>query len=313
MRAAVALRDIVGEAQHGLVVAVVPPQRAVHRDAVALGPDHDRRRDQRRLVAVEILHEGLDAALVAHLLAFLDRVAHVRQHDGDAGIEEREFAQPVFQRGEVELHHGEGLLRRKERHLGAALALRIADDLERGDRIAVVELDEMLLAVAPDRQLQPGRQRIHHRDADAVQPTGDLVGVLVEFSAGMELGHDDLGGRNTFAFVDVGRNAATIVAHRHRAVRIELDQDFLGIARERLVDGVVDDLVDHVVQARAVVGVADIHARSLAHGIKALENLDGFGTVIGRVRGSLLAGVLGHSDFQLADEKSAGFSALGVT
>jgi hypothetical protein len=50
---------------------------------------------------------------------------------------------------------------------------------------------------------------------------------------------------------------------------------------EHLVDAVVHDLVDHVVQARAVVGVADIHARALAHGIQALENLDGIGAVGG--------------------------------
>ena len=43
--AAVALRDGVGEAEHGLVVAVVPPQRAFDRDAVALGLDHDRARE----------------------------------------------------------------------------------------------------------------------------------------------------------------------------------------------------------------------------------------------------------------------------
>jgi hypothetical protein len=36
MRAAIALRDVVGEAEHVLVVAVVPPQRDVDRDAVAL-------------------------------------------------------------------------------------------------------------------------------------------------------------------------------------------------------------------------------------------------------------------------------------
>ena len=47
-----------------------------------------------------------------------------------------------------------------------------------------------------------------------------------------------------------------------------------GVARERLVDRVVDDLVDHVMQARAVVGVADIHARALAHRIEALEDPD---------------------------------------
>ena len=42
MRAAVALGNVVGEAQHILVVAVVPPQGAVDRDAVPLAVDHDR-------------------------------------------------------------------------------------------------------------------------------------------------------------------------------------------------------------------------------------------------------------------------------
>jgi hypothetical protein len=49
------------------------------------------------------------------------------------------------------------------------------------------------------------------------------------------------------------------------------------VASQRLVDGVVDDLVDHVVQARAVIGVADIHAGALAHRLQALENLDAGG------------------------------------
>ena len=123
MGAAVALRDGVGEAEHGLVVAVVPPQRAFDRDAVALGLDHDRGGNERRLVAVEILDEGLDAALVAQLLALLDRVAHVGQHDPHARIEEGELAQPVLQRRVVELDHGEGARARQEGHLGAALGL----------------------------------------------------------------------------------------------------------------------------------------------------------------------------------------------
>src|SRR5208282_2443304 len=74
VRAAVALRDVVGEAQHGLVVAVVPPQRALDAGAFALGLHDDRLRHQRRLVAVEIFDECLDAALVAQLLALLDGV-----------------------------------------------------------------------------------------------------------------------------------------------------------------------------------------------------------------------------------------------
>ena len=44
MRAAVALRDVVGEAQHVLMVAVVPPQRRLDADAVRLRAHHDRAR-----------------------------------------------------------------------------------------------------------------------------------------------------------------------------------------------------------------------------------------------------------------------------
>src|SRR4029078_4205935 len=111
MRAAVALRDVVGEAEYGLVIAVVPGQRAFDRDALTFGLDEDRRRNQRGLVAVEVFDELLDAALVTHLLALLDRMPHVGQQDGDAGVDKSEPAQPVLQRGEIELGHGEGLRR----------------------------------------------------------------------------------------------------------------------------------------------------------------------------------------------------------
>ena len=278
MGAAVALRNVVGEAQHVLVVAVVPPQRRLDADAVHFGIDHDRRGHHRLLVAIEISDEFLDAAFVMHRLALLDRVAHVGQHDIDAGIEEGELAQPVFQRREVVFDMGEGFRRGEERHLGAALAVGVADHLERRHRVAMGEFDEMLLAVAPDPQLQLARQRVDDGDADAVQAARHLVGVLVEFSARMQLGHDDLGRRDAFA-VHVDGNAAAVVAHRDRAVGVEHDLHRGGVAGQRLVDGVVDDLVDHVMQARAVIGVADIHARPLAHGIEALQDPDRFSAV----------------------------------
>ena len=112
-------------------------------------------------------------------------------------------------------------VRGEERHLGAALAIGVADHLQRRHRVAMGEFDEVLLAVAPDPQLQLARQRVDHRDADAVQAAGDLVGILVEFSAGMQLGHDDLGRRDAFALVDVDRNAAAVVAHGDRTVGVE--------------------------------------------------------------------------------------------
>ena len=94
----------------------------------------------------------------------------------------------------------------------------------------------------------------------------------------------------------------------HGAVGIERHDDLGGVAGQRLVDGVVDHLVDHVVQARAVVGVADIHARPLAHGVEALEDLDRFRAVIGWIgrvwrAGSAMADFLaiGLSEYELQE------------
>ena len=245
---------------------------------------HDRRIDQRRLGAVDVAHELGDAALVAHLLGLLVGVALVLQHHAHARVEEGELAQAVLQRGVVELGDVvERLEARPERDLGAALVAGVADHLERRLGDAVAEAHEVLLAVAPDLELEHGGERVDHRHADAVQAARDLVGVVVlalaELAAGVQLRHHHLGGRDALLGVDAGGDAAAVVAHRAGAVRVERDDDLGGEAGQRLVDGVVDHLVDHVVQARAVIGVADVHAGALAHRVQTLQDLDGFGAV----------------------------------
>ena len=89
--------------------------------------------------------------------------------------------------------------------------------------------------------------------------------------------------------VDVDGNAAAIVLDRHRAVGVQDHIHPVAMAGQRFVDRVVDDFVHHVMQARAVIGVADIHARPLAHGVKATQDLDGIGAVI-----RLLSFIIGH-------------------
>jgi hypothetical protein len=51
------------------------------------------------------------------------------------------------------------------------------------------------------------------------------------------------------------------------------------VPTESLVDGVVHHLENHVVQPRAVIGVADVHPGPLADGLEALQDLD-FGGVV---------------------------------
>jgi hypothetical protein len=91
--------------------------------------------------------------------------------------------------------------------------------------------------------------------------------------------------------MNAGRDTTAVVRDRAGAVGVERHRNLGGVPGQRLVDCVVDDLVDHVVQARPIVGVADVHAGPLAYGIKAFQNLDRLRTIrIGRE----IAGGLGH-------------------
>ncbi len=107
-----------------------------------------------------------------------------------------------------------------------------------------------------------------------MKTTGDLVGILVELTPGMQLGHDHLGGGNALRRVNVHRHSPAIVDDFRRAVRMQDDGCLIGVTSQRLVDCVINGLIDHVMQARTVIGVADIHAGTFAHSLKALQDLD---------------------------------------
>ena len=59
------------------------------------------------------------------------------------------------------------------------------------------------MTVAADGQQQLVGERVHDGDAHAVQTAGHLVGVVIEFAAGVQHGHDDFGGRTALFRVDV--------------------------------------------------------------------------------------------------------------
>jgi hypothetical protein len=133
------------------------------------------------------------------------------------------------------------------------------------------------LAVARDLDLEPGRERVDDRDADAVQSARDLVAVRVELAAGVQRGHHDLERRALGLGVQVDRDAAPVVGDRDRVVAVDDDADRVAVAGERLVDRVVHDLVHEVVET-ADADVADVHRGTLADGLEALQHRD-----VGRV------------------------------
>ena len=185
----------------------------------------------------------------------------------NARIQECELPQTVLQSRILKLGLRECFNRWSEIDFRAGIAAAVARHRKRTFRVAVMETHEVNLTVPLNGQVQFRGQRVDHGDANAVQSAGDLVCALVEFTAGMQLRHDDLGRRDAFFRMNINRNTAPVVPDRHGAVTVQRDFDLIAMTAHRFVNGVVDNLEDHMMQASAVIGVADIHARAFADGV----------------------------------------------
>ena len=153
------------------------------------------------------------------------------------------------------------------------------------------------LPVAPDFEIQRFRQGVDHRHANAVQAARHLVAVVVELAARVEHRQHDFRGRLA-ADVLVHGNATAVVDHCHRTVDVDGDVDLVAETRQRLVDRVVDHLVDEVMQS-GWSGRPDVHRRPLADRFQTLENLD---LVRAVVRLGTVSVAAGHSAFLTAGE-----------
>ncbi len=113
-----------------------------------------------------------------------------------------------------------------------------------------------------------------------MQAAGGLVGLAVELAARVQGAEDDFERGFVGEFrVGVDRDAAAVVADGERAVGVKLDLDAGGVAGDRLVHRVVDDLGGEVV-AGALVDAADVHAGAEADGLERFQHFDG-GCVVG--------------------------------
>ena len=162
MRAALGGVDIVCEGQHQLAVAVgILHGNLGHRGiAAALHVDHLI--VQRRLRAVEVLHELTDTALVVHDL--LDRliVALVAQRDLESSVQERLLAQTLFEHIVLVDGRLKDLRVRMETNgrAGFALARRIA---HLDGRYTALKAHVVLGMAIAYLGLQPVGQRVYDR------------------------------------------------------------------------------------------------------------------------------------------------------
>ncbi len=202
--------DVVHEGEGVLVVAVLVLQGDIDIDIVAGGREMHRLGVERLLVAVEILHELDQTALVEELLHLGSLLALVGQHDPDAAVEEGELAEPLRQGVPRVFQHRENLRVGLEGHRGAG-AGRHPDHAQLLGGVAADKRHLVARAGAIDRDRQLFGEGVDHRDADAVQPARDLVGVLVELAAGVQHGEREFDSRQPLGGVDVDRNAAAVV------------------------------------------------------------------------------------------------------
>ena len=227
-------------------------------------------------------------------------------------LDQRRIASPANLHAPEQIGFGLGHAikpRRRELHVAEDLhvglegddrapAIDRADLLELALRLTAFEAHLVAALVTRHIHFHPFRKRVDHRGPDAVQAATGLIGLAVEFAAGMQRGHDHFQRRLVLEFrMRVHRNAAAIVANRQHIVRSEFHLDAAGMTGNRFVHGIVQNLGGKVMQ-RADVGTADIHAGAAAHGFQALENLDVLGGIrfgSGTGGGEQVLGVFGHS------------------
>ena len=153
----------------------------------------------------------------------------------------------------------------------------MGDDTQLADRITARELSDGLLPISAGRDRKAFGQRVDYAAADAVKPARGFVGTIPELAACVQRREDDVERRGFGLRVDVEWNAAAVIDDLGKVV-LDLDADVLGVARDGLVNRVVEDLPEEVMKASGV-RTSDVHPWAFANRSKSLEDLNAAGVV----------------------------------
>ena len=143
----------------------------------------------------------------------------------------------------------------------------------------------VFLASALHPHLQTGRERVHHRHADAMQATRKPVVLQRKFAASVQPRQDHFNTRHLLLRMEVDRHAAAIVFHGQRAILVQRHLNVPSIASDGLIHAVIKHFLGHMVGPRGV----GKHARALAHRFQAAQDFNSRGVIdVAHGRGSLL-------------------------
>ena len=240
---------------------------------------------QRIFPGIQVTDVIRDAAVVAEDAgaAFGVGKAFVRKGDADALVEVGKLLQAARDGLGLETDVLEDLIIREETDQGA-LFPRVADDLQRADRLAgrdflcggIVFGGKSHAVVRPVEEHihgEPLAQRVDDAGTHTVETAGIVVVFAVELAAGVQDGKDDFDTGNMHGRMLIHRHAAAVVPHRSGSVLMQGDGYLIGEAVGRLVDGVVHNLPQQVMQAAGGRG-SDVHAGTHADGFQAFQHLN---------------------------------------
>ena len=111
-----------------------------------------------------------------------------------------------------------------------------------------------------------------------MQTAAGLIGRIVKFSACMERGEHETFRADTL-LVHANGNSASIIRNRRGTVRFQSHLNAITIPRKMLVHGVVQDLVDQVIQTLGG-HAANIHSRALTDRLQSFQNGDAGSVVL---------------------------------
>ena len=135
------------------------------------------------------------------------------------------------------------------------------------------------MPVLTDFDFEPVRQGVDDGGTDAVETAGDLVSATAELAACMEDGQNDRDRGNAQFLIDADGDASTVVADFDDVPGQDVHFNVCTEAGQRLVDGVIDDLIDQMVES-AGTGRTDVHAGTHPDRFETFEDLDLLGTIV---------------------------------
>ena len=136
-----------------------------------------------------------------------------------------------------------------------------------------MEFLEVDVAAVLDGEFQPFRQGVYNGCTYAVQTAGDLIAAAAELTAGVEDGVHDGCRRDALFWVDAHRDASAVIRNTDHVFRENVHGDLGAESCQRLVNGVIYDLIDQMMQSLRA-GRTDVHTRPLSDCLQSFQHLN---------------------------------------